>query len=89
MRMLLSQELVKQQHYNKAALMHSTHGGTLGYYLVKMGAISSTALLHFLSAHFPMPYRPRDQISKLSQNITTIIILGLNDRDRTKRHIIN
>jgi len=60
--MLLAEGVISRDQYDRAVLDHAREGGTLGFHLVRAGAIDDRDLLVFLLRRFPVNHWTRQQL---------------------------
>ncbi|MCP4601751.1 MAG: hypothetical protein GY847_14750 [Proteobacteria bacterium] len=72
-RMLLSKKLITRDQFEQATFLQTREGGTVGYHLIRLDAISDHELIDFLSQHFMADHWPRSKIRDIDSEIVSLV----------------
>ncbi len=63
--MLLGEGLISRDQFDRATLHQSSHGGTIGHYLVTEGILPDEELARFIARRFPVAHWPKNRLANI------------------------
>ncbi len=63
--MLLAEGLISRDQFDRATLHQSSHGGTIGHYLVTEGILPDQELARFIARRFPVAHWPKNRLANI------------------------
>jgi hypothetical protein len=72
-RKLLAEQLITREQFERATLLQSRHGKTIGYHLVNLGALDDDELVRFFVDKFSFDHWPRSRLRDLNPRVISRI----------------